>query len=427
MAQLGDLRPRPQYWVVGQTHPKVRAQQGEVYRDRLIERAEQGGSGLVHFDDRYLTTPELHRAGPAGRHRAAALRLPRAGDLRRADRGGHRGQTGHLHRVPARRRAVDGRGGPDRRAPGSDQHRRRTPPGAHRAGAGRRACAPRPSGSPPTCCGRRSPTAIAGPLARRCAPTSRWPARESAGHPSPPSSAVSFDHLFRLSDGGGLFEHARLDRAPARARLLHRRHRPRPGRHRPGAGSRTARAERAGRLLPLAGHRRPEPRTAGSTTGAASDLSWTDEPSLEDCWGRALWGLGTAAARLPLGSASAELALTHFDRSVEQRSPDLRAMTFAALGRRRGADPSSRSSPGPRPAGRRRRPGQRRSARPAPWPWPEPRLRYANAALPEILLAAGVAARRPRDRSTAAWPCSAGCSTSRPPVTTCRSPRSAAG
>lgn len=61
MAQLTDLRPRPQYWVVGQTHPKVRAQQGEVYRDRLIERAERAGSGLVHFDDRYLTIPELHQ------------------------------------------------------------------------------------------------------------------------------------------------------------------------------------------------------------------------------------------------------------------------------------------------------------------------------------------------------------------------------
>ncbi len=61
MAQLTDLRPRPYYWVVGQTHPKVRAQQGEVYRDRLIERAERGGSGLVRFDDRYLTTPELHQ------------------------------------------------------------------------------------------------------------------------------------------------------------------------------------------------------------------------------------------------------------------------------------------------------------------------------------------------------------------------------
>src|SRR6202035_1305523 len=27
------------------------------------------------------------------------------------------------------------------------------------------------------------------------------------------------------------------------------------------------------------------------------DRRWTDEPGTEDCWGRALWGLGTAAAR----------------------------------------------------------------------------------------------------------------------------------
>ena len=36
MAQLTDLDPPPEYWVVGQTHPKVKAHQGEVYRDRLI-------------------------------------------------------------------------------------------------------------------------------------------------------------------------------------------------------------------------------------------------------------------------------------------------------------------------------------------------------------------------------------------------------
>jgi glycosyltransferase involved in cell wall biosynthesis len=60
MALLGDLDPRPQYHVVGQTHPKVRAEHGEAYRERLVERAAAGGSGAVHFDDRYLTTAELH-------------------------------------------------------------------------------------------------------------------------------------------------------------------------------------------------------------------------------------------------------------------------------------------------------------------------------------------------------------------------------
>src|SRR6185312_10284139 len=30
------------------------------------------------------------------------------------------------------------------------------------------------------------------------------------------------------------------------------------------------------------------------------DRRWTDQPSLGDWWGRALWGLGTAAARNPV-------------------------------------------------------------------------------------------------------------------------------
>jgi glycosyltransferase involved in cell wall biosynthesis len=60
MAQLDDLDPRPQYHVVGQTHPKVRAKHGEAYRERLIDRAAAGGSGAVHFDARYLTTSQLH-------------------------------------------------------------------------------------------------------------------------------------------------------------------------------------------------------------------------------------------------------------------------------------------------------------------------------------------------------------------------------
>lgn len=60
MGQLGDLHPRPRYRVVGETHPKVRAQHGEAYRQRLVERAQSRASGFVHFDGRYLTTVELH-------------------------------------------------------------------------------------------------------------------------------------------------------------------------------------------------------------------------------------------------------------------------------------------------------------------------------------------------------------------------------
>ncbi|HEY5822318.1 MAG TPA: glycosyltransferase [Propionibacteriaceae bacterium] len=72
MGELTDLDPAPQYWVVGETHPKVRASQGEVYRDRLIERAAQGDTGSVHFDDRYLTNAELHEIV----HRADVVLLP---------------------------------------------------------------------------------------------------------------------------------------------------------------------------------------------------------------------------------------------------------------------------------------------------------------------------------------------------------------
>ena len=44
MADLADLRPRPGYQVVGQTHPRVLEQHGERYRDRLIDQAAASSS-----------------------------------------------------------------------------------------------------------------------------------------------------------------------------------------------------------------------------------------------------------------------------------------------------------------------------------------------------------------------------------------------
>jgi hypothetical protein len=119
------------------------------------------------------------------------------------------------------------------------------------------------------------------------------------------------------------------------------------------------------------------------------DLSWSDEPSLEDCWGRALWGLGTAVSA-PDGAGARSAALEAFERGAIWRSPWTRAMAFAGLG----AAEVLRSQP--------RHPGARallaasagQVGRPSydeDWPWPEPRLSYANAALPEVLLAAGAA------------------------------------
>ncbi len=61
-AELKDLKPRPRYRVLGQTHPKVLANDGDAYRDRLL--ATVGALGLedsVTLDGRYLDADALAR------------------------------------------------------------------------------------------------------------------------------------------------------------------------------------------------------------------------------------------------------------------------------------------------------------------------------------------------------------------------------
>jgi hypothetical protein len=196
---------------------------------------------------------------------------------------------------------------------------------------------------------------------------------------------VSFDHLLRLSDDGGLFEHARLTEPRtehgycvddlARGLVVLARE------PTPGAPLR----ELADRYLALV----VDAQSPDGRSHNRRDLNarWTDRPTLEDCWGRALWGLGTMAARWD-EPTPVRAALRPFERGARHRSPYLRAEVFAALG---AAEVLSRW------------PGHRRAAAlladvahrivaastDPGWPWPEPRLRYANGSVPEILLAAG--------------------------------------
>jgi len=63
LARLTDIHPSPRYLILGETHPKVRASQGDVYLDGLISRAQELGlGGIVEFDGRYLDPDSLARA-----------------------------------------------------------------------------------------------------------------------------------------------------------------------------------------------------------------------------------------------------------------------------------------------------------------------------------------------------------------------------
>lgn len=119
---------------------------------------------------------------------------------------------------------------------------------------------------------------------------------------------------------------------------------------------------------------------------------WTDDPGSEDASGRALLGLGTAAARAPWEDVRLG-ALDLFGKSCRIRPRHPRAAAYAVLGAAALLE-ALPEHPGARQllveeAGILPRP-----ARLGSWPWPERRLTYANALLPDALLAAGTMAGR---------------------------------
>jgi len=124
---------------------------------------------------------------------------------------------------------------------------------------------------------------------------------------------------------------------------------------------------------------------------------WTDTPSTDDCWGRSVWGFGTAAAQAGDEHLRTR-GLQAFERSAQQQSSWLRANCFAALGAAEvlSIDPHHQIA---------KQLLQRTAvaipnfaapmtqsvacAVPLPWIWPERKLAYANAIIPEILIASG--------------------------------------
>jgi hypothetical protein len=196
-----------------------------------------------------------------------------------------------------------------------------------------------------------------------------------------------FDHLERLTDRHGLFEHA-----------LHSVPRPEHGYclddvarglvvvcREPDPGPAVRRLAALYLDFTLAALHADGSCHNRMRVGGA----WSDRPGVGDWWGRALSGLGVAAVRAPSAAMRAR-ALDGFRTAARRRSPHGRAMAFAALG----AGELLIGRPGEQCA--RALLGDAADAVGAgagdpDWPWPEPCLRYGNGAVAEALLLAGAA------------------------------------
>jgi hypothetical protein len=197
--------------------------------------------------------------------------------------------------------------------------------------------------------------------------------------------AHTFAHLVRLTDDTGLFEHARH----ATARREHGYCTDDVAR---GLVVTSRETDPSAEVIRLADRYLTFLAHAQDAHGAFRNRlgfhrEWTDQPALGDWWGRALWGLGTAAARCPVPWIRQE-ALLAFTRGATRRATAPRAMAFAALG----AAELLRADPGHEPAADLLADAAIAIGRPGPdprWPWPEDRLTYANAALAEVLIVAG--------------------------------------
>jgi hypothetical protein len=210
-------------------------------------------------------------------------------------------------------------------------------------------------------------------------------------NPSLGTPELNYGHLSAMTDERGTFEHALFSEPRPEhgyctddmARVLVV-----ASRERDQVSVKTNLAKLSLRFLQQALDSQGKCRNRMSRSGV-----WEDAPALDDCWGRSIWALGTAAAR----SDDDEIrlvSLQELHRGIRQRSPWLRAMAFAALGAAellsvRPDDMLVRSLLSDA-ADSMMRPSQQ-----AGWPWPEPRLTYANATLPEAMIAAGAALERP--------------------------------
>ena len=201
--------------------------------------------------------------------------------------------------------------------------------------------------------------------------------------------APKLDHLARLTDDVGIFEHA--------ARLEPRREH----------GYTT---EDAARALVVTARWQPDTDTATTLSRTyltfirgsivegetvrnrmSPDRDWVGPPSA-DAHGRTIWGLCLAAAE----SASEEIvdaALSCLDRLWTVDDPSIRPWVYTGLGATAllRSDPTNRWARALADEALRRLPEPHGSG----WIWPESRLTYDNARLPQCLIGLGVTLERP--------------------------------
>ena len=120
---------------------------------------------------------------------------------------------------------------------------------------------------------------------------------------------------------------------------------------------------------------------------------WEDLPALDDCWGRCIWGLGTAASHCD-DHEMRQRATGALEQALRRRSPWPRPMAFAVLGAAEllSVHPDDNAASALLVDAADSMSTTRWHAE---WPWPEPSLTYANATLPEAMIAAGSALERP--------------------------------
>jgi glycosyltransferase involved in cell wall biosynthesis len=390
IAELGDVEPAPRYVVIGQTHPRIRARDGEAYRASLAELAEElGVGGHVEFDDNYYDTRSL-------------LRKVRQADV-------------VLLPYRSREQVVSGVL-VEAIAAGKPVVATRFPHAEELLSAGSGFLVPHddPRAMADALRGLLNDSELAwrtSAAARLQAKELLWPAVArrylelieeltspdvTAGTASPhrlrprmPFPAPPLQHLRRLTDRTGIFEFAR-EAVPRRehgyctddvARALI------------AVVREPVRSREIEHLtsIYLGFLQRAQLGDGRFHNRLSLEHEWLDEVGCDDAIGRALWAAGEAAARAtdPLHQEDARAlfeAGARFD-SIYPRSNAFASLGAAALLSAVSGSTAEIAQDVLRRAARR----LGKVSSDPPWPWPESRLTYANAVLPEARIAAGVA------------------------------------